>query len=433
MSRVLALFEDGSAGCFEPVAWTRSTASLRAGAWTHRERWERLFVDRSTMLVARAAVRGAERESSAWDAVGGVPAGDVLFVAAGLGPVPAGAMREVTDLAPGHALVAEGRLAAARAEGERAVRLGAALGEAAGAGFGPVAVADGARLAEEAGLRPRDVVLRWPRHLADLVGSNARALEEDAGAYDRLLPPPDPFAHPGAHFLRPDRIRLGEAVRVGPGAVLDATDGPIVIGPRTRIAPGAVLSGPLAIGADCRIKPLARVSATSLGPGCRIGGEVDGSIVLGWSNKQHDGFLGHSYLGAWVNLGAATDTSDLKNDYGPVRVDIAGETVDTGDRHVGSLIGDHTKTAIHTRLNTGSVIGVACNVLGASFPPKAVPSFCWGGDRGWAEYRLDKAIAVARIVLERRDARLGDEGANLLVALHSATEAARRAFLLPNS
>jgi hypothetical protein len=107
----------------------------------------------------------------------------------------------------------------------------------------------------------------------------------------------------------------------------------------------------------------------------------DGSIVLGYSNKQHDGFLGHSYLGAWVNLGAATDTSDLKNDYGPVRLTVAGETIDTGDVHVGSLIGDHSKTAIHTRLNTGTVVGVCCNVLGPNFRRRRSPASL-GVERG---------------------------------------------------
>jgi UDP-N-acetylglucosamine diphosphorylase/glucosamine-1-phosphate N-acetyltransferase len=426
---LLVLFEDALAARFEPVALTRSVAGLRHGAWTHRERQERLFPDRAIALVARGAVEGVERAAGEWAAVGEIPPADAIFVAAALGRVPAAVRAAIAELPPGHALVAEGRLVAARAAGDSAVRLAAALKAAAGSGFGVAGASDAAPLVREAGLRARDVDVRWPGTLVDLLGSNADAIAEDAAAYDRLLPSPDPFAHPGAHFVRPDRIRAAEGVRIDPGAVLDASEGPILVGPRTRVFSGAVLTGPLAIGPDCRIKPLARVSATSAGPACRIGGEVDGSIVLGHSNKQHDGFLGHSYLGAWVNLGAATDTSDLKNDYGPVRVTVAGETIDTGERHVGSLIGDHTKTAIHTRLNTGSVIGVGCNVLGADFPPKAIPSFCWGGDGSWSEYRLDKALQVARLVMERRDVRLDAEGEKLLTALHAATAASRRDFL----
>lgn len=244
-----------------------------------------------------------------------------------------------------------------------------------------------------------------------------------------MIRPPDPASFPGSHFLVRERIRLADGVRVDPGAVLDARGGPILLGPDTHVMAGAVVTGPVAVGADCRVKPLARLSASSLGPTVRVGGEVEGSIVQGWSNKQHDGFLGHSYVGAWVNLGAATDTSDLKNDYGPVKITLAGRTTDSGERHVGSLIGDHTKTAIHTRLNTGSVLGVACNLLGADFSPKAVPSFVWGGDGKWEEYRLEKAISVARVVATRRARILGDGEARLLERLHAETSAARAAFL----
>jgi hypothetical protein len=156
---------------------------------------------------------------------------------------------------------------------------------------------------------------------------------------------------------------------------------------------------------------------------------VDGCIVLGWSNKQHDGFLGHSYLGAWVNLGAATDTSDLKNDYGFVRIKLAGRTVDTQSRHVGSLIGDHSKTAIHTSLNTGTVIGVSANVFGVGFPPKEVPSFTWGSGDGATEYRLDKAVAVAKVVTERRGVAFGSAEEALLASIFDATASRREALL----
>jgi UDP-N-acetylglucosamine diphosphorylase/glucosamine-1-phosphate N-acetyltransferase len=424
----LVLFEDSLAGRFEPLALTRSVAGLRLGAWTHRERWTLRFPERSARLACREAVAAVEAETGEWNGVNEFRPEDTLFVAAALGRAPMVAGR-IAELEPGDALLAGGRLAAARAAGDTAVRLGVALREAAGDGFAPIAPPDGEGIARDLGLRAHAVDVEWPRTLADLIGRNADAVAEDAATYESLLPAPSATPFPGVHCVRPDRIRLGEAVRLDPGVVLDASEGPILLGARTRVMAGAAVAGPLAAGADCLIRPLARLRASSLGPMCRVGGEVEGSVVLGWSNKQHDGFLGHSYLGAWVNLGAATDTSDLKNDYGPVRVTVAGETIDTGERHVGSLIGDHTKTAIHTRLNTGSVIGVACNVLGADFPPKCVPSFCWGGDGRWSEYRLGKALEVARRVTERRAHVLGTAETGLLAALHAATAAARLAFL----
>jgi UDP-N-acetylglucosamine diphosphorylase/glucosamine-1-phosphate N-acetyltransferase len=426
---LLALFEDELAGTFEPLALTRSVASLRHGAWTHRERWERLFPDREPLLLCRGAVEAAELARGGWHAVGDLRSADVLFVAAAAGRTSAAVVRQIRALEPGQAMLAGDRLLAARATGESGARLGAILQAAAGPEFLGSGRTDAEAILREASFRARSVDAVLPRSLVDLVASNAAAIEEDVASYASALREPDPESHPGAHLVKPERIRFGDRVVIAPGAVLDASDGPILIGPRTRVMAGAVVTGPAAIGADCLLKPLARVGASSLGPQCRVGGEVYGSIVIGWSNKQHDGFLGHSYVGAWVNLGAATDTSDLKNDYGSVRVTIAGATLDTGARHVGSLLGDHTKTAIHTRLNTGTVVGVACNVLAAGFPPKAIPSFCWGGDGGWSEYRIDKAIDVAHTVVLRRDAALPPPDEALLRALHAATAAARAEFL----
>jgi UDP-N-acetylglucosamine diphosphorylase/glucosamine-1-phosphate N-acetyltransferase len=193
----------------------------------------------------------------------------------------------------------------------------------------------------------------------------------------------------------------------------------------------SVLRGPVAIGRDCVIRSLSRLAdGVSLGPVCRIGGEVDAVIVQGYSNKQHDGFLGHSYLGEWVNLGAATDTSDLKNDYGSVRIVVAGATIDTQSRSVGSLIGDHSKTAIHTSLNTGTVIGVSSNVFGSGFPPKEIPSFTWGGGGpDWQEYQPKRALEVARRVMERRRVVLTETTAELLGRVYQATRHRRRACL----
>ncbi len=425
----LALFEDDQAGWFEPLALTRSVAQLRLGAWTHRERWERRFPDRSLALVCRAAVADAEREGGDWEAVNQLPAADVLFVAAALGRPEPAVTEAIRALAPGRALVSEDRLVAARTAGDASARLADALRDAAGSGFGPHPSADPGRLLAAGGLKAEEIAASWPRTLVDLIGRNRAALAADLPEYDRMIRRPDEDSFDGVHFVAPDHIRLGEGVRLDPGVVLDASEGPILVGPRTRIMANSVVTGPVALGAECRLKPLTRLEASSIGPVVRLGGEVDGSIVLGWSNKQHDGFLGHSYLGAWVNLGAATDTSDLKNDYGPVRLTLAGESFDSGERHVGSLIGDHTKTAIHTRLNTGSVLGVACNLLGADFSPKAVPSFCWGGDGRWSEYRLDKALSVARVVATRRGRVLGDAEAKLLEQVHAASAALRRTFL----
>jgi UDP-N-acetylglucosamine diphosphorylase/glucosamine-1-phosphate N-acetyltransferase len=158
---------------------------------------------------------------------------------------------------------------------------------------------------------------------------------------------------------------------------------------------------------------------TSIGPLCKVGGEIENSIVLGFSNKQHDGFLGHSYLGAWVNLGADTNTSDLKNNYGNVRVQLGGEAIDTGRMFLGALIGDHAKTGINTMLNTGTIVGVSANVFGAGFPSKSIAPFSWGGAEGYQRFEIDKAIELARTVMARRNVTFTDADETLLRTLAS--------------
>jgi UDP-N-acetylglucosamine diphosphorylase/glucosamine-1-phosphate N-acetyltransferase len=359
------------------------------------------------------------------------PKGDVLFVAAALGPPGRATLAEIRDLPPRSGLVSGGSLVAARAEGAAAGRIAGRLLDLAGKDPYPrPGSPDWARLLEEAGVRARDARdARIPATLVDLMARAGDAIRADFEEVAGSLPPVVAGAFPGAHLLEPGRIRLGQGVRIDPGVVLDAREGPIVLGDRTRVMANTVIQGPVCAGPDCLFKPLTRaMDGVCLGPVCRVGGEIDATILQGFSNKQHDGFLGHSYVGSWVNLGAATDTSDLRNDYGLVRVTIAGEEVDTGSRHVGSLVGDHSKTAIHTRLNTGTVIGVSANVFGSDFPPREIPSFTWGGGPEMREYRLEKAIEVASIVTARRDVVFGPHGEALFGALHRAT-AERRAAL----
>ncbi len=197
-------------------------------------------------------------------------------------------------------------------------------------------------------------------------------------------------------------IRLEKYSRLGPGVILDANEGPIIIAHNAVIEAGAIIQGPAYIGPYSIIRPGATLEKVYLGPHCRVGGEVSNCIMQEYSNKQHSGYVGNSYIGSWVNLGAATDTSDLKNNYRPVTVSINGKMIETGSNHVGSIIGDFVKTAIHTRLNTGTVVGVCCNLFGIDFPPKEVPPFTWVGSDGMQPYRFDKALETIRTQVPRR-------------------------------
>jgi UDP-N-acetylglucosamine diphosphorylase/glucosamine-1-phosphate N-acetyltransferase len=227
-----------------------------------------------------------------------------------------------------------------------------------------------------------------------------------------------------------EQIHIAEGAEVQPAAVLLATDGPIYIGPKAKIMAGAVIQGPVAIGARSAVKMQAKIyEGTTLGPYCKVGGEVEESIFQGYSNKQHDGFLGHAYLGEWINLGADTNNSDLKNTYGSVKVVVDGKSIDSGSLFVGATIGDHSKCGINTMLNTGTVIGVGCNVFGADFPPKDVPCFCWGGARGFIEHELGKFLATAERVMRRRDRELTSAITTMLTEVYRQTSG-RRAHTL---
>lgn len=213
----------------------------------------------------------------------------------------------------------------------------------------------------------------------------------------------------GAQLVQPGRIRIDPGARVKPGAVLDAEDGPIWIAENALIDANAVVQGPCYVGPGSTVRPGALISGgTTIGPVCKIGGEVKASIIHGYSNKQHDGFLGHSYVGPWVNLGADTVTSDLKNTYGAIRVAVNGVGVESGQHFVGAFIGDHAKTGIGTVLPTGGVVGVAANVFTQRPVPKFVPSFAWLTDAGLSPCRVDKAEQIARTVMGRREVELSD-------------------------
>ncbi|MDZ7763050.1 MAG: hypothetical protein U5K00_01300 [Melioribacteraceae bacterium] len=181
--------------------------------------------------------------------------------------------------------------------------------------------------------------------------------------------------------------------------VLDASEGPIFIDDDAQIFPNSYIVGPVYIGKKSLVKANTQIyHDTTIGPVCKVGGEIENSIIHSYSNKQHEGFLGHAYLGSWINIGASSNNSDLKNDYGKIKVLLNGNEIDTGLQFVGLIMGDHSKCAINSAFNTGTIVGVSCNIYGAGFPDRYIPSFSWGGSEGFREYHLRKAVEVAKIV-----------------------------------
>jgi len=245
-------------------------------------------------------------------------------------------------------------------------------------------------------------------YLHEAILLNDEAIIEDSKNF-KLFSKYDVNKYPGTHALNPSNIYLGNGVKIYPTVVLDASEGPIIINRNAKIMSHATLVGPCYIGSNSVIKIGAKIyEKTTIGEFCKVGGEVENSIFQSYSNKQHDGFLGHSFISEWVNLGADTNNSDLKNTYQNISLRYRDDLVDTKTMFMGLLCGDHTKTAINTRFNTGTTTGIAGIVFNSDFPPSHIKSFSWGGMKDSPTYKVEKAIQTARIVMQRRQRELSD-------------------------
>jgi UDP-N-acetylglucosamine diphosphorylase/glucosamine-1-phosphate N-acetyltransferase len=266
-----------------------------------------------------------------------------------------------------------------------------------------------------------------------LIYHNERMIESD---FRRLYQPGvHAEIHPLSCIENEGNVYIAPTAKIHPMVVIDATDGPVVIEDDVIIRPHTRVDGPTYIGPKCQLVGGKIREGCSFGPVCRVGGEVECTIIQGYSNKYHDGFLGHSYVCEWVNLGALTTNSDLKNDYSPVSVYYKGRLRDTGEQFLGSMIGDHTKTSIGIILNTGSVIGMMSNLIfSGSLMPKYVPSFCWMlNDRPTKGLGLRKMIETARASMARRKEELTEAEEKLIRHLHGLLkvelhEAIKKAF-----
>jgi len=406
------VFEDQHVADLYPISLTRPVFDLRCGI---------LSLARKAGLAFGAAPRYHVRDYLAPLTEGAVTSYGGLFKEEGavllvngrtlLSPDIAGAI----DRSAHASYVAGGAVVAAVVGSEYAGRLEGAIGAPLDTGL-------------FSDLPVREIEASVIGHPWDLVSSNGAQIESDwslLGLSGIAIDVPD-----GVRLVNEALISIGKDVNLSPGVVLDASGGPIHIADGATIMANSSLMGPLSVGERTVIKMGARIyGETSIGPACKIGGEVAETIVHGYSNKQHDGFVGHSYLGEWVNLGAGTDTSDLKNNYSTVKVRVHDETVDTGEMFVGLYMGDHSKCGIGTTFNTGTVAGACCNIFGAGYPPKFIPSFTWGGGAGFEEYNPARALETAVRAMRRRGVEPGPETAAVLKKVYEITSDSREAFI----
>ena len=260
----------------------------------------------------------------------------------------------------------------------------------------------------------------------DIFAKNDAAIRED---FELLTE--DRFSQPipkSVNIIAPENIFIEEGAKLE-FVTLNASTGPIYIGKNAEIMEGSVIRGPFALCEEAQVKLATKVyGATTVGPHCRIGGEVNNSVLFGYSNKGHDGFLGNSVLGEWCNIGADSNNSNLKNNYEEVRL-WSYETegfAKTGLQFCGLMMGDHSKCGINTMFNTGTVVGVSTNIFGSGFPRNFVPSFSWGGSSGFTTYLTNKAFQTAKIVMARRNVQFSEEDAKILEHVFEETKKYRK-------
>ncbi len=244
-------------------------------------------------------------------------------------------------------------------------------------------------------------------YIWDIIAKLKEQLEKDlhnSSELGKLLSP----INNSIHIENKDSVYIGKDVKIENGVVLDASNGPIYIEDKCFIRAGTVIDGPAFIGEKTFVKPGSLLDTVSTGKISKLSGEIEETILQGYSNKQHFGFIGHSYIGEWVNLGAGTTNSDLKNNYSLVRVNLMEEEYQTEMQFLGLMMGDHCKTAINTSINTGTIIEPFCNIFGRNFPPKYLPPFSWWGDY-FSVYKLDKAIDTAKKVMKRRNIEMDEK------------------------
>ena len=392
MPRSLILFDDVAWAGLRPLTWLRPVAHLRLGAFTLAERWERMLDGKATPLTQDYLADEFPLSVSH----------DNYFVNAALMPTRE-LVTAILDLHRGEALTHDDELLAARLDRDTLDRLSA----------------DG-ELEELPGYEYEGAVtlLRRPH---DLFSHNAACIRGDFelltdGRASAPLSPTNTVI--GEH-----PVFLEEGARVE-AAVINTEDGPVYFGKDSKVLEGCLLRGPLALNENAVLKMGAKIyGGTTVGPNCKVGGEVSNVVFQGNANKGHDGFLGNAVIGQWCNLGADTNASNMKNNYADVRLwDYSAERfTPTGLQFCGLVMGDHAKCGINTMFNTGTVVGVGANVFGGGFPRNFVPDFSWGGASGQVTYRLNKMMETAERAMARRNRTLTDAARHSLVACFELT------------
>ena len=371
---------------FLPLTYTRPIAEMRCGILTFSERWQKLLeAEEISFLTEKYLEEKFPRPKEV----------ESLFVVPNFLPTEK-ILEQIKNLKTGEALVHENELVAAKVNMKN---------------FSLHQIEKMTDLVEE------PLFFKQP---TDLFSYNEKAIDFDfelltKGRKSQELSETNGFLGDSDDLF----IEEGAVVEF---ATLNTKSGKIYIGKNAEIMEGCHLRGPVALCDESKFNMGAKVyGATTIGPHCKVGGEINNIVIFGYSNKGHDGFVGNSVIGEWCNLGADTNSSNLKNNYATVKLwnYRAKRFLDTGLQFAGMIMGDHSKTAINTQLNTGTIIGVAANIFKSGFPPNLIENFSWGGMKGDEKFKLEKAYEVAEKAMARRHVELSEADKNILKYIYN--------------
>ncbi|MEG9328739.1 GlmU family protein [Salinimicrobium catena] len=385
------LFDGAARNQLLPFTFTRPVADIRIGIMTIREKWEKILNTTTSTITE-------DYLSEKWPMV---EMEENVMINAAFLPT-AELVEQIINLKPGEAIFHEEDIVAFFAYEDQDVDF------------------ESCTSIELEG-KPFFIQNTW-----DIFSLNGEAIAADFEELTR-----DRKSQPISstnQVIAPENVFLEEGAKME-CAIINASQGPIYIAAGAEIMEGSIVRGPLAMCDHATLKLGAKIyGPTTVGPHSKVGGEVNNSVIFGYSNKGHDGFLGNSVLGEWCNLGADTNTSNLKNNYAEVRLwDYASERfAPTGLQFCGLMMGDHSKCGINTMFNTGTVVGVSANIFGAGFPRNFIPSFSWGGSGGTTTYKTVKAFEVAEKVMARRDIEFSEEDKAILEEVFEQTQKYRR-------
>ncbi|HCX99481.1 MAG TPA: glucose-1-phosphate thymidylyltransferase [Bacteroidales bacterium] len=393
MAKHIILFDDYRRDQLLPLTYTRPVSHIRIGILTINEKWEKYFNQTCYSLTQDYLSKKFAMPQN--------DGSECLLINGGVLPTT-NLINRIKELKTGESL-AKGKTIIAAIMPHSDVSLGKLNTSNFKAKF---------EFEEEI----LEIAQLW-----DIFSLNGTALEADwklitKGRKSQALSATNKAFNPESIF-----IEEGATVEC---AVLNAQNGPIYIGANAEVMEGSLIRGPFALCNNSTLKLGAKIyGATTIGPHCKVGGEVNNSIIFGYSNKAHDGFIGNSVIGEWCNLGADTNTSNLKNNYANVRLwsYLNQRFVDTGLQFCGLIMGDHSKCGINTMFNTGTVVGVSANIFGDGFPRNFIPSFSWGGAQGFTTYKTNKVFETESIVMSRRGLELNQTEKDIICNIFNQT------------